>query len=96
MTLAATLGHVNVDHMLDQITPEQFIEWQAWLVVEQGGDQWHQTALLAAVIHNTQVVKRSDLASPDDYLPQFNVGNDKATDTDEAERLIAAQYGNSS
>jgi hypothetical protein len=47
------------------------------------------------VIHNTQVVKRSDLASPDDYLPQFNVGNDKATDTDEAERLIAAQYGNS-
>ena len=30
MYLAEKLGHANVDRMLDEITPQQFAEWQAY------------------------------------------------------------------
>jgi hypothetical protein len=97
MRLALALGHVNVDEMLDLVTPEQITEWWAYYTLEPFGEPWQHTALLAAVIQNTTASKRSELTQPADWLPDFNLDSTetKQTKLKDAEQKLAALYGNS-
>lgn len=78
MRLALALGEVDVDGMLDRITPEQFVEWIAFYSLEPFGDEWRQAALIAAEAANAGKIaltphmktrlRESDLTQPEDYL----------------------------
>ena len=98
MRLALALGHVNVDAMLDLVTPEQITEWWAYYILEPFGEPWQHTALLAAVMQNTTASKRSELTQPEDWLPKFDLDSTetKQNKLKDAEQKLAALYGNNS
>jgi hypothetical protein len=63
------LGRLDVDAMLDEMTPEQMDEWIAFGVLEPFGDSWRQTGTIAAEINNVYASKQSEIRDPEDYLP---------------------------
>jgi len=94
MRLALALGHVNVDEMLDLVTPEQIDQWWAYYTIEPFGEPWQHTGLLAAVIQNTTASKRSQVSQPADFMPQFDLGTtDNQSKILDAEQELAARYG---
>ena len=42
--------------MLDEVSPEQFDEWQAYWQIEPFGDEWLQTGTVASSAHNAGVL----------------------------------------
>lgn len=56
--------------MLDEMTPEAMDEWIAFAMVEPFGDQWRQTATIAAQVNNSAAASKNSLVTPDDYLPE--------------------------
>lgn len=38
MRLAEDLGHVDVDGMLESLTPQQFEEWMAYYLIKNGAE----------------------------------------------------------
>lgn len=68
----------DVDAMLDELTPEQFDEWQAFERIEPFGDEWRQAATIASCSHNTGLlavaaqgvkVPDSSFLPPDKFMP---------------------------
>jgi hypothetical protein len=43
MRLAEELGHVDVDAMLDSITPQQMDEWAAYYFIKAGAEPQEKT-----------------------------------------------------
>lgn len=75
------LGRVDVDAMLDQITPEQFNEWLAYYRVEPFGDEWLAAATIAASSHNAGLmvaaahgakIDDEHFKKAEDFLPTFD------------------------
>lgn len=68
---------LDVDKMLEAMTPRQFDEWLAYQSVEPLSDGWQQTGIMAATIHNELELIRCGLAGkssprlhgPEDYVP---------------------------
>lgn len=96
------MGRVDVDQMLEQITPEQMDEWIAYYRIEPFGEPWRQAALIAAEARNAGITSlaphlgrkltASDMVEPDDYL---NGQKQKQALSPEAFQQIArAVYGN--
>lgn len=52
--------------MLADISPEQFNEWIAMYRLEPWGDDWTQTATIAAAMHNAA---GNRAVSPVDFVP---------------------------
>ena len=77
MRLAMTLGVVEVDSMLDSITPAQFNEWIAFNALEPIGNDWDQAATIAATLHNEMESircmfggqKKPEFHNIEDYVP---------------------------
>jgi hypothetical protein len=42
MRLAEELGHIDVDAMLDSITPQQFDEWTCYYIIKSGANTQEQ------------------------------------------------------
>ena len=71
---------VDVDGMLERMTPEQFDEWHRYYLEQPWGDDWQQAGTIAATIHNELVrlscgfggtdVKPKMLDKPDAYIPK--------------------------
>lgn len=83
--------------MLDSITPEMFDEWMAYYTIEPFGDEWERSAMICATVFNTKVTKKHDLAKIEDYMPTFDVNNDKKDNgkmnVDEAQEYFKRKYG---
>ena len=70
---------MDVSDMLDELTPEQFLEWSvADRIGVLDGDEWGRMGTLAAVIHNEFARVRAmiskqrnvkDFHTPSDYMP---------------------------
>lgn len=58
----------------------QFVEWAAYSRLEPFGEERAdlRAALITAKIHNVNVTKKSDLASPLDFMPNFSNGGKPA------------------
>ena len=56
MRLAAKLEWANVDAMMASMTTQQFEEWYAYYRIEPFGDEWRQSAIIAAEIRNKSTV----------------------------------------
>lgn len=77
--LARELGRVDVDAMLDEITPKQFDEWLAALFIGLDVDGWHQAVTVASGLQNElrvlvgstqhRVPETAEYLAPADYLP---------------------------
>jgi hypothetical protein len=76
------VGRVDVDAMLDELTPAQLVEWRAARHVVPLEDGWRQAGTIAATMHNEMELfkaakagKRhldeSRLRQPDDYIPKL-------------------------
>lgn len=46
------MKRIDVDAMLTEISPQQYLEWRAALDVVGIDDDWNQTAVLCQQIHN--------------------------------------------
>ena len=70
MRLALATGHVDVDAMLERLTPQEMTEWEAFfLIVGPPSDSWRQTGLVAAMINNVNVTKDRDCRQPEEFMP---------------------------
>lgn len=77
--LARELGRIDVDAMLDEITPKQFDEWLAALLIGLDVEGWHQAVTVASGLQNElrvlvgstqqRVPQRSEYLAPAEYLP---------------------------
>ena len=70
---------VDVDGMLESMTPQQMDEWIAYYRIEPFGDEWLQAGTIAAVMYNVvasvgaamggKSLKDKDMRDPDDFIP---------------------------
>ena len=75
------MGWLDVDEMLDAMTPEQWREWIAAYNCGLDNDGWMQAGTVAAVVHNEMEVCRSMMAGvqvdqrrlrlPSHYVPYY-------------------------
>jgi len=99
MRLAPATGHVDVDAMLEKLTPEEFDEWEAFfLIVGPAADSWRQTGVVAAMLNNVNVTKDKDCRQPEDFMPILQA-NRKPRQGDmmkpeDAAKMFARMYGN--
>ena len=73
------MRRLDVDEMLDEMTPQQFNEWIAYASIEPLEDGWQQTGVSCTVFYNSfmaamsalggRKVNKSDLAMPSDFIP---------------------------
>jgi len=85
--LAAQLGYRHPNDMLDDLTPREWLEWQA--AYSSGAitlDGWQQAAVIAATVQNQieRIVaglskRRGSFDEPRDYLPQHFAAAKKQT-----------------
>lgn len=71
---------LDVDALLESMTPAQFNRWRAFALVEGWGDEWLQAGTVAAAAHNASMmvgasmagvaVKPEALSQPEDYVPK--------------------------
>jgi hypothetical protein len=95
------MKRLDVDQMLEELSPEQFDEWMGFYLVEPFGEQWRQTALIAAESRNAGVIalaphmKRrlgsKDFVSPDDY---FGKSKPSSITPEQFEEIARITYGN--
>tara|TARA_R110001583_G_scaffold21308_3_gene80877 strand:+ start:25883 stop:26185 length:303 start_codon:yes stop_codon:yes gene_type:complete len=73
MQLALAAGKVNVDQMLDEMTSNQFSEWQAFYRVNPfgAGAETYRFAMQQAHIVNSPHFSSKKLRSPDEFMPVF-------------------------
>jgi len=88
--------------MLDELTPEQLDEWLAYWELEPFGCTWHQSSMLAAVVHNVGLLalspyleKAPELLTGDEFLPNAKpvAKTEKRLDAKAFEEMAKAQYG---
>lgn len=87
------LGWVDVDSMLDSITPEQFEEWLAFgLYLEPFGSdvEWLKTGTIASMIYSANGGK-GEGTKPSDYIPKYKPKRRNSIAS--FEKIVAAKYG---
>ena len=105
--MAILLGRLNVDVMLRELTAKQWIEWEAFMLL----DPWaldpelradYRAASIRQTVHNMQVTKREHLKQLKDFLLPFEKPDKderpKRTQTLEQQwgmlQLLAAMHAN--
>ena len=79
---------LDVDAMLDSMTPQQFDEWLAYYSLEPFSDGWMQAGIMSATFHNEIESIRCGLAGhsrltlhdPDQYIPTKEAGRRRPTE----------------
>jgi len=99
MRLALATGHVDVDAMLEQLTPQEMTEWEAFfLIVGPASDSWMQTGVVAAMINNVNVTKEHDCREPEDFMPimqtKRKARHGELMKPEEAAVVFQQMYGN--
>ena len=99
MRLALATGHVDVDAMLDTLTPEEMNEWEAFfLIVGPAADSWRQTGVVAAMLNNVNVTKDKDCRQPEDFMPILQANRKprqgEMMKPEDAAKMFAQMYGN--
>lgn len=104
--LAWQMGELDVDMMLDRLSPDGFDRWWAAYATGQLDDGWQQAAMICAEIRNLPkrfLIHRyggkldpKDLAKPRDFLPDFDK-RDAQADVDQKrleayQKHLAARY----
>lgn len=82
------MGWPNVDAMLQQISSQQFAEWQAYTKLEPWGEERGdlRAGIVASTIANVNRSTKSTRAfRPQDFMPDFEIDDDEAA----AARLLA-------
>jgi hypothetical protein len=70
LRLALACGRLDVENLLDEITPAQMDEWIAYAMVEPLPDPWRQTGLLAAILMNaSQAPTETRVWQAEDFVP---------------------------
>lgn len=100
------MQRLDVDAMLDELTPEQFAEWMASDRVDPWLDRWESIAQLEATLHNHAHVlacisagiaaKSSAFKSASDLIPQYIKQDQEPTDARHtlaaSEAMMRARY----
>lgn len=60
MTLAAHLGGMTVEEMLDRISAVELAEWEAQYKLSPFGDEWKQTVRICGVVAMAMGLKKKD------------------------------------
>lgn len=90
--LALAMGRLDVDQMLDELTPHQWNMWRAYYDVEPFGDPWWRTSRMMALMSRLWGDGQAD---EDEFRPTFEYGEHSQRDRlAEQEQAIAARYGN--
>ena len=105
--LAWKLGRIDVDEMLNEISPSQFAEWIAAHNLGLNEESWLQAGTIAATIHNEiqsalhsyagKQMPEKSIQSPADYNPYAGRTKRKkrynAQSIQTAKRLMLQRYG---
>ena len=97
------MGVIDVDRMLESMTPQQMDEWLAYYQVEPFGDEWLQAGTIAAVVYNVvasvgsamggKSLKEKDMRDPDDFIPTDKPKRRRASTPAEQMAVIASTMG---
>ena len=98
MRLALATGHVDVDAMLEQLTPGEMAEWEAFfLIVGPPSDDWRRTGVIAAMLNNVNATKETDHRQPEDYMPIIQARKKRRAGElmkpEDAAKLFSQLYG---
>jgi hypothetical protein len=102
--LAWQMRELNVDAMLDRLSPEDLDRWQAAYYTGQLDDAWQQAAMICAELRNLPKriwvqrfggeINPKDLTKPREFLPQFEEPKESGQDSVAAyQRHLARKYG---
>ena len=93
--LSLSTGRLDVEAMLNEMTPRQFAGWWQYYRLKPWGGDWHRTSLQTARMLNTIRAltgaknEQSDFIEDDAYIPKWRTaGND--ADLSEVERQCEA------
>jgi len=76
-------GYLDVDEMLDVMTPEQMDGWYAAYLLDPWDDGWRQAGTIASKVNNGCLlvaqsngadIKQKDFSEPDDFIPKVVFG----------------------
>ncbi|MFT6586090.1 MAG: hypothetical protein ACJAUY_000671 [Cognaticolwellia sp.] len=75
MQLALAAGRLDVDQMLDEMSSNQFSEWQAFYRVNPfgAGAETRRFAMQQAHIVNSPHFSTKEIRKPEDFMPVFKV-----------------------
>lgn len=75
MQLALAAGRLNVDEMLDEMSSNQFSEWQAFYRVNPfgAGAETRRFAMQQAHIVNSPHFSTKKIRSPEEFMPVFKI-----------------------
>ena len=94
--LCRMAGRLDVDQMLEEISPEQMDEWIAYYYTEPWGEEWLQSSLLCSIVANMFVSDRSKALEPDAFVPKLQGTKPKLVPPQpigEIQREIERRYG---
>ena len=69
--LARVCGRLDVEEMLDEVSPERLNGWIAYYRIEPFGDDWGPPTKICETIANILVTEEKDLAEADEFRPLF-------------------------
>lgn len=102
MRLAAAMGRLDVDAMLEELTPQQFAEWWALQVVDGWGGEWERAGTIAAEAHNAGLrfvaamggnVSESQVRAAEDFIPGGKPAKAEHLTGSQSEQAAARRYG---
>lgn len=94
--LCRMAGRVDVDQMLDEMSPEQMNEWIAYYYTEPWGEEWLQTSLLCSIVANMFVSDKNKALEHDAFVPKLAPGKKKVLPPQpiaDIKREIERRYG---
>lgn len=98
--LARMCGRLDVDEMLDEVSPETVNKWIAYWRIEPFGDDWGPPTKICETIANILVTEEKDLSEAGEFRPLFQGQKRRKSKRkggmvkpDQALAAIAARYG---
>lgn len=93
------MGRVDVDAMLDEMTPEELTEWLAYWSLEPFGpiEEWTRSAMVCATTYNASGNAKRP-AKVEDFMPEYKWQEDDdskaaARDADAQQAMLASRFG---
>lgn len=94
--LCRMAGRLDIDQMLEEITPQQMDEWIAYYYCEPWGEEWLQSSLLCSMVANLFISDRSKALEPDAFVPKLAGAKKKFVAPEPVEQMqkaIERRYG---
>lgn len=72
--LALALGYSHPDHLMRELTIEQYEEWKAYYMIEPFGNEadYYRTGILAAATLNPHLKRGRKPFKPTDFMPDID------------------------